>query len=187
MRRVRGSEGLLCGLIFAAGAVMCPAQAGTPQGKQSERLIDYVSPALVGTDASPDAASQAKLFPPNPTNLKVLTLPSVSTEADRWTKFEADFGIKTKDPSFVKSSIESAKYKLDETVFAAKEFADTLHYDAYLTDLLTGTSSNSPPRRYYSDPILDSLENTRIRTGLDWDRQSGRAFVGLRLVVPFGD
>jgi hypothetical protein len=44
---------------------------------------------------------------------------------DRWEKFEAEFGIKKTEPSFVKSSIESTKYKLDETVFAAKEFVES--------------------------------------------------------------
>ncbi|MGD0650542.1 MAG: hypothetical protein ABSA97_05295 [Verrucomicrobiia bacterium] len=52
---------------------------------------------------------------------------------------------------------------------------------------MTSSSSTAPLRRYYSDPILDSLENAQIKSGVDWDSHAGRAFVGVRLVLPFGD
>jgi hypothetical protein len=172
-------------LLVAASVGL--ALSGTVQGQQPQLLVDYVPPSLLQTNSDSAASPLPKPLSADSTNRTIASAPTRHTSVERWEKFEAEFGIKEKDPSVVKSSIESAKYKLDETVFAAKEFVESFRYDAYLKDLMTGSSSTAPSRRYYSDPILDCLENAQIESGVDWDAHAGRAFVGVRFVLPFGD
>jgi len=177
---------LVCLLALLMNANAGRAQPPPAQGQPQRLLVDYVSPSLLQTNANSSTSVPQKLFPSNSTNQTIANPPARLSKGDRWEKFEAEFGIKEKDSSFVKGTIESAKYKLDETVFAAKEFVDTLRYDGYLKDFVGGSDSNAP-RRYYSDPVRDAWENAEIRSGVDWDAQSRRAFVGIRLVLPLGD
>lgn len=115
------------------------------------------------------------------------------TRGERWEKFEADFGIRKKDPSLVKGSIESAKYRLDKTVFALSEFVqgveDAFSFDYELRTLSRGAGTNKSTRAASSSPIplWNIVENARLKSDIDLDLTGGRAFVGVRLVLPIGD
>ena len=176
-----------CLLALLVAASVGFALSATGQGQQSQLLVDYVPPSFLQTNSISAVSSLPKLLPADSTNRTIASAPTRHTSVDRWEKFEAEFGIKKTEPSFVKSSIQSTKYKLDETVFAAEEFVESFRYDVYLKDLMTSSSSTAPLRRYYSDPIQDSLENAQIRSGVHWDAHAGHAFVGIKLALPIGD
>jgi hypothetical protein len=176
-----------CLLTLLVAASVGLALSATVQGQQSQLLVDYVPPSFLQTNSISAVSSLPRLIPADSTNRTIASAPTRHTSVDRWENFEAEFGIKKTEPSFVKSSIQSTKYKVDETVFAAKEFVESFRYDVYLKDLMTSSSSTAPSRRYYSDPIQDSLENAQIKSGVDWDAHAGHAFVGIKLVLPIGD
>jgi hypothetical protein len=169
-------------LLVPAAALMLSTPAWA-DGHAPDLMVDYL---LFDTNLVPSAAT-CNLLPSESTFATVASAPLKTGSELRWEKFEADFGVKQKDPSLVKSSIESAQYKLDETVFAAKELVQDFRYDTYLTDLTTGSAATRAPRRYYSDPVMDSWEHCQIQSGAEWDEKTGHAFVGVRLVLPFGD
>ena len=111
------------------------------------------------------------------------------TQGERWEKFEAEFGIHEKDPSLIKGSIESAKYRLDRTVFALNEFVqnveDALSFDYGLRSLATNESTRAASASPI--PLWDAIENARFKSDINLDMPGGRAFVGVRLVLPIGD
>lgn len=112
---------------------------------------------------------------------------------DRWEQFETEFGIHKKNPSLVKGSLESAKYRLDKTVFAVNEFVQNvenkLSFDYKLRSLGRAANSNESSRATSSSaiPLWDPLENAHLKSDINLDAVGGRAFVGVRLVLPIGD
>jgi hypothetical protein len=115
------------------------------------------------------------------------------TRGERWEKFEDEYGIHQKNPSLVKGSLESAKYRLDKTTFAVNEFVqdveDALSFDYELRSLGREARAEDSPRSAApsSIPFWDSVENARLKSDIDLDVPRGRAFVGVRLVLPIGD
>jgi len=161
------------------------APLAVSRGQPPAAMFDYLTAEMPYTSETPSASPN--LFPTDSAYWTVASVPAESAAELRAEKFEADFGVKQPSPSLVKSSLETAQYKLDETVFAAKEFVENFRYDTYLADLTTESGSIRPPRRYYSDPVMDAWEHCQIRSGAEWDEKTGHAFVGVRLVLPFGD
>jgi hypothetical protein len=115
------------------------------------------------------------------------------TRGERWEKFEDEYGIRQKNPSLVKGSLESAKYRLDKTTFAMNEFVqgvqDAFSFDYELRSLGRETRTNHTPRAASSSsiPLWDAVENARLKSDIDLNVPGGRAFVGVRLVLPIGD
>ena len=115
------------------------------------------------------------------------------TAGDRWEQFETEFGVRQKDPSLVKGSLETAKYQLDKTVFAVNEFVqnmeDKLSFDYKLCSLGQVANSSEPPRTASGSPIplWDAVENAHLKSDIDLDPARGHAFVGVRLVLPLGN
>lgn len=115
------------------------------------------------------------------------------TAGDRWEEFDAEFGIHKKDPSLIKGSLESAKYRLDETVFFVNEFVhdveNRLSFDYELRSLGQASNSSESSRTASSSPIplWDAVENAHLKSDIDLDTARGHAFVGVRLVLPIGD
>ena len=115
------------------------------------------------------------------------------TAADRWEQFEIEFGIHKRDPSLVKGSLESAKYRLDETVFALNEFVhnmeNRLSFDYELRSLGQPANPNESSRTASSSsiPLWDAVQNAHFKSDIDLDAARGHAFVGVSLVLPIGD
>ena len=115
-----------------------------------------------------------------------------STSGERWEKFEVEFGIPHRDSSLFKGSMETAKYRLDRTLFGVQEFVqgfqNAISFDYQLRSL--GRSSSSTNRLAASSvpiPLWDTMENARFRSDIDLNMGAGRAFVGVQLVVPIGN
>ena len=114
-----------------------------------------------------------------------------STSGERWEKFEVEFGIPHKDSSLFKGSMETAKYRLDRTLFGMQEvvqdFQNAVAFDYQLRSL--GRSSSSTNRLAASSvpiPLWDTMENARFQSDIDLNMGAGRAFVAVKLVLPIG-
>lgn len=115
------------------------------------------------------------------------------TQGERWEKFEAEFGLKEKNPSWFKGSLESAKYRVDKTTFALNEFVqnveNALSFDYGLRPASGRDGTNTVTRGAAGSPIplWDAVQNARFKSDIDLNVPGGRAFVGVRLVLPIGD
>lgn len=185
---------------FVLPVICLAAVLATPatQAQEASRrpLIEYVTASpprepRPGTNSvSPDQKSGA-------TNddaavPKVQAPHKPSTSGERWEKFEAEFGIPHKDPSLIKGSMEAAKYRLDHTLFGMQEFVqgvqNIVSFDYELRSL--GRSSSSTDRPAASSvpiPLWDTMEQARFQSDIDLNMAAGRAFVGVRLVLPIGN
>jgi hypothetical protein len=87
--------------------------------------------------------------------------------------------------------METAKYRLDRTLFGMQEFVqdfqNAVSFDYQLRSF--GRSSSSANRLATSSvpiPLWDTMENARFRSDIDLNMGAGRAFVGVQLVLPIG-
>lgn len=115
------------------------------------------------------------------------------TVGQRWSDFEREFGITDPSESRVLGAIQAAKYQLDRTVFALDLFVEQtrdalrFEYDFARGILIHGRTESEdfsqPPDPAWWGP---SFGEARLRTDVDLDVGSGRAWLGMRLVVPVG-
>ncbi len=151
-----------------------------------ERLVDYVAPWLLeGTNEVPLRLS-VRL-----TNTEVtVTAPRRETEADRWQRFEAEFGIKQREQSPVLGSIQVAKYQLDKTTFALQEtlnkLEESLEFDYGLRDLGLPVSPPKPYRPSARYGLIDALEGARLKSEVDL-KLARDSFIGVKLELPIGN
>ena len=112
------------------------------------------------------------------------------TAAERWKKFEAEFGISENESTGIKGSMEAAKYDLDKATFTVNEWIIYLeravNFDYELRNFQPATSVPRP-RRYYTSPFQDVLDNAHLKSDFKLDVPTGNATLGLRLVLPIGD
>ena len=157
------------------------------QQQKPNLMVDYVPPSLLSTNAEAYVVKLA-IVPADSTHDTAAVASSRSTPQRRWQEFEAEFGIQEKDHSFLRGSLQTAKYKLDETVFAAQEFIENLHYETTLKDLMGDSSIGGGGSHHSSSDSASSwLETTKFRSGVDWNWNTGRPFVGMQLEMKFGD
>jgi hypothetical protein len=159
-----------------------------------ELLVEHVPPSIIAASAAPTnfiASIEAApaIDGEEPARLMKKPQPRL-TEGERWEKFEAEFGLKQKNPSLFKGSLESAKYRVDRTTFALNEFVQNvesaLSFDYGLRPV---GSTNTTTRGAATSPIplWDAVQNARFKSDIDLNVPGGRAFVGVRLVLPIGD
>ena len=169
-----------------------PARA-VDQAATAQLLAAYVPPTLL-TDQPILALQDTQREFIKETDLSEATRARQLTEAQRWDRFESEFGVQNQTSSALESGLRSAKYDLDRTVFALNGFvetvADALEFEYRFGDntglARSSQASTAPLRRYFS-PLRDALENTRLRSDVDLNVGSGQAWIGMRLVVPFGE
>ncbi len=106
----------------------------------------------------------------------------------RWEHFEAEFGLRDDRATGVTASIARAKYGLDLLTFSAEVLADSME-DVVELRYTRGricrvaTSPSPAPAAHGAGPL--SLEDARLKFDLKLAR--GRPYLGLRLVIPFGN
>jgi len=149
-------------------------------------LHESLSPTnSVPASRSADATTAAAISKAQPSGRS-------STSGERWEKFEAEFGIGKKDPSVIKASIASAMYELDRSLFGMQEFVHDVQtavsFDCELRTL--GHASSSTRHSMVSSvpiPWWDTMEKARFQSDIDLNTAGGRAFVGVRLMLPLGN
>src|SRR5438552_2913452 len=121
-----GCREILCAIL--AGLLISSMTAAAADG-QSERLAGYVSPCFLAAMSVADLPASDKLSTSG--NIAIPeTIVAISrrTEADRWADFEDEYGIHQRNPVWVLSLIQSAKFGLDKLTFGAKETARKLEF-----------------------------------------------------------
>jgi hypothetical protein len=185
-----------------AGVTACLAglfvvTAACAQEAKRELLVDHVFPSVLAAPAattnSVAAMDAVKAMSGEEATRFMEQPPRQLTQGERWEKFEAEFGMAEKNPAFIKGSIESAKYRLDKTVFEANEFVQNLEnafsfdYGLRAANGAGGTNTSARGASASPIPLWDAVENARFKSDIDLNIPGGRAFVGVRLVLPIGD
>jgi hypothetical protein len=179
-----------------AALCVCPRQSARAQEGDRQLLVTHVSPALT-------AMHQTAVSPPQPAggpgtmtlsesaSSQITGRQGALTQGERWEKFETEFGVDQKNSSFVKGRLASAKYRLDRTAFELQEWVENvegaLKFD-YSMPNPTGSSPSSDTARA-SDPLpfWGSIDNPHLKSDVDLDPFTRRAFVGVKVVIKFGN
>lgn len=102
------------------------------------------------------------------------------TDAEAWERFEAEYSPSQKTPSPIKRQIETAKYGLDTAVFAVDRFTKNVQSQ---TDFSFDQGSL---RRTRATSLEEPRSSPRVKLDLDmW--QGSKPYVGVRLIIPFGN
>jgi hypothetical protein len=101
------------------------------------------------------------------------------TDADAWDKFEAEYRPEPRSPSPVKRSIETAKYGLDTTLFGIDRFVRSIR------DHADFEFEQGSFRRTRANSHGGLLDNPRVK--LDLDMLRSKPYLGVRVVIPFGN
>jgi hypothetical protein len=112
-----------------------------------------------------------------------------ASRVDRWEKFETEFGIAEPEHSPVFRSVQAAKYNLDRLVFAASEFSRNLS-DVTDFELDHGRlyHVSAAGTQVWEEPSSSSAPIPRnVHLGLDVNVAQGKPYVGVKLVIPFGN
>ena len=120
---------------------------------------------------------------------RVTDLRRKHTSADRWEKFETEFGITEREPSLVLGTVQTAKYNLDTFLFVVDDFtrnlSDSLQFEYDEGKLRRVSTLGERPRRDSSGPMMSLVENARL--GLDLNMTGGKPYVGVKVTVPLGN
>ncbi len=112
-----------------------------------------------------------------------------NTPADRWEKFEVEFGITETERSLVLGTMQTMKYNVDTLLFTVDNFArslsESLEVEYQEGKLHRVVPLGERPRQDSSGPPMDVVENARL--GLDFNLSNGKPYVGVKLVVPLGN
>lgn len=107
----------------------------------------------------------------------------------RWERFETEFGITEPEQSLVLRSVQTAKYNLDRFLFAANEFSHNVssatEFEVDHGRLYHVSAAMRQSREDMANPPTTISENMRL--GLELNLAQGRPYVGVKLVIPFGN
>jgi hypothetical protein len=101
------------------------------------------------------------------------------TDIEAWEKFDSEFRPEKRSASPVKRQIETAKYGLDTTVFAVDRFVKSIRDHA---DFEFDKGNLHRTRASSREGFLD---NPRVK--LDLEMLRSKPYVGVRIVIPFGN
>ena len=107
------------------------------------------------------------------------TLHGKPTDAEAWEKFEAEYEPQHPSSSPVKHQIETVKYGLDTTVFAVDRFVKSIRDHADFE-----FDHGNMHRTHAKSPGV-FLDNPRVK--LDLEMLRDKPYVGVRVVIPFGN
>lgn len=156
----------------------------------ADRLVDYVPPSLL-QDSSGQTNGVAAHASATETQIQtVATPPRPGNAAERWERFETEFGIKQRNNSLVFGSLQSAKYQLDKTTFTMQEWLyyieESLRFDYGLNDLGLPVPAPKSYRSTHSNSLVDALQGARLKSDINLNVAS-ESFVGVKLVLPLGN
>src|ERR1035437_5682723 len=186
----RSSRAVLWGAVarFAVcfGLIPC-AQAQTVQ---NTRLVDYASPSLLSQPTMPHPTMQTNasfVAEAKGRDVDDIIKPKTTTPADRWMKFESEYGIEQESPSPIGRMFQVAKYGLDRMTFTAQETAKRFEFTYDLGDVPANEPGSRIPAPQYSLPMFGRFGHAQLKSEVTiHDPQTGQAFIGLKLAIPFG-
>lgn len=172
---------ILAGLLISS--LTAAAADGPP-----ERLAEYVSPCFLATMSAVDLPASGKLSSSGNVAIPetIVAIPR-RTEADRWADFEDEYGIHQRNPVWVLSLIQSAKFGLDKLTFGAKETVRKLEFTYELGGSKPSGPRSVPERPAYSLPLFGKFGHPQLKSVLtEHHSETAKAFVGLQMYTPFG-
>lgn len=111
------------------------------------------------------------------------------TEGEAWEKFDADYRPHQPSSVPVIRQLESAKYLLDCATFGADRFCrniqDNLQFKFANGRLRQAAPGDLPQHRLSANPWLGGLKDVRVKS--DLKLRIGQPYVGVRIVIPFGN
>jgi hypothetical protein len=121
--------------------------------------------------------------------------PAWDRDRRRWEQFETEFGLGEPSISPFLARLESAKYRLDKTVFAVDDLVESVENAfefeyRFRSGRWHGRSdarATASAVRTTHGPAWDMLQDARLRSDIDIDVFKSEAFIGLRLIIPIGD
>ncbi len=159
-------------------------------GAASDRLVDYVPPSLLAdaTGTSDETTQRSSVTATNMLTNAARNRPV--TAADRWEKFEAEFGVKQRLDSPVLGSLQEAKYRLDRATFTMQEMIlsveEALRFDYGLEDFGLPVAPSKSPRSTSGGQWWDAMQNVRFQSDVRL-KIAAEPYVGVKLVLPLGD
>ncbi len=102
-------------------------------------------------------------------------------------KFESEYGIQEKSLSPIGRMFQVAKYGLDRMTFTAQETAKRFEFTYDLGDAPANEPGSRIPAPQYSLPMFGRFGRAQLKSEVTiHDPQTGQAFIGLKLAIPFG-
>ena len=136
--------------------------------------------------AEPPAAAYHGI--PLPSRSLTDAQPRLPASKSRWDRFEAEFGLRDNRNAGVLASIARAKYGLDLATFSLNTFLNAIE-DAtelrYCRGRVSRVSASPTPVTPHRGAGPVTLEDARLK--LDLAMTGSRPYVGVRIVIPFGD
>ena len=177
----------IAGSIASFGTLPC---TGAPAA-QAPRIVDYVSPSLLSPQASLSAPTKPRATmteeATEPRWEKIIQPKKTVTSGDRWLQFENEYGIQQKNPTRIGRMLQTAKYGLDKMTFTAQEAARRLEFTYDIGGPSPTVSDGLTANPGYSLPLFGKFGQARLKSVLtEHDPQTGTPFIGLKLVIPFG-
>jgi hypothetical protein len=176
--------------VAALWALCCSSILGaTQQGTQPQRLVDYVSPLLLApnTQRSPVQPKTTAITEAVEPSMDLAPTAETMSSADRWVRFENEYGTYQESPLLIGRWIQSAKYGLDTAVFTMQEAAKRFEFSYDVGDVSETSPTSAAREPQYSMPILEMLPHGQLKSEITiHDSQTGATFIGLKLVFPFG-
>jgi hypothetical protein len=187
----RSSRAVVMGAVASSFVYFCVIPCVFAQAASNVRLVDYATPSRppqstaihLAIQTNETSVAEAKGRDPGENIIK----PTNMTAADRWIKFESEYGIEQESPSPIGRMFQVAKYGLDRMTFSAQETAKRFEF----TYDLGSESANDPANRaiapQYSLPMFGRFGRAQFKSEVTiHDPQTGEAFIGLKLAIPFG-
>ena len=182
----------LAGALAVAILCLTPTRGVWREGEQGHRVPGHVwtgSPSRDTATATAVRTDPVEVVAANTVwwDDDILMKPVATSSGDRWARFEQEYGIKQESASALGRMIQSAKYGLDTMCFNAQEAAKELEFthdfgEDSVSDLGTGAAQPD-----YSVPMVGQLGHAQLQSEVTvHDPQTGEAFVGLKLAIPFG-
>ncbi len=172
-------------LTVTVACVACWLAAPSAPAQKSESLM--VMASLSVSTIQPDfILNKVRAQPDRPTpqiiersDWPLPVLHGKPTDAEAWEKFEAEYEPQRPSPSLIKRQIETAKYGLDTTVFAVDRFVKSIR------DHADFEFDHGNVHRTHAKSSVAFLDNPRVK--LDLDMLRAKPYVGVRIVIPFGN
>ncbi len=177
--------------VLAAGTVYLGLLSRTfAQTAQPNRLVEYVSPILLSPDESTDSSTQtnvrdsASISAPSWSDI---LKPNARTSGDRWVSFEQEYGMGEQSGSTFGKALQAAKYGLDKMCFTAQEAAKKLEFKYDTSEATSGVLGGDAGEPQYHLPVFGRFSHAQLQTVVTvHDPQTGQAFFGVKLAIPFG-
>lgn len=161
------------------------------QADQADPLVEYISPSRLSPGVTPDSSTQTNI-----NDSATITAPSwgdilkpkgLSSSGDRLVSFEQEYGMEEESASRFGRVLQAAKYGLDKMCFTVQEAAKKLEFKYNTADASSGVLGGDAGEPQYSLPVFGRFSHAQLQTEVTvHDPQTGQAFFGVKLSIPFG-